>query len=82
MSRIEKISIILNDLRIYDLISEAVGVKIDNDSEIFREIEEYILEQYDEMDDNRAPATCRACNEIVDESSIFCSYECSKIDTE
>jgi len=28
------------------------------------------------------PQTCRACNELVDESSIFCSYECSKIDAE
>ena len=28
------------------------------------------------------PQTCRACNEQIDESSIFCSYECSKIDAE
>ena len=28
------------------------------------------------------PNTCRACNEEIGEDSYFCSYECSKIDTE
>ena len=82
MDRIERVSMVLNNTKAYDLIGKALGIKIDNDSSIFREIEEYIIEQFDEMDSNRQPETCRACNELVDESSIYCSYECSKIDTE
>ena len=82
MDRIEIVSNILNDSKVYDKIAEALGIKTDNDSEIFREIEEYIVEQYDEMDKNREPETCKACNEEVKEDSYYCSKECYKIDTE
>tara|TARA_R110001606_G_scaffold291687_1_gene439617 strand:- start:1651 stop:1899 length:249 start_codon:yes stop_codon:yes gene_type:complete len=82
MDRIEIVSNILNDSKVYDKISEALGIKADNDSEIFREIEEYIVEQYDEMDNNRDIETCKACNEEVKEDSYYCSKECYKIDTE
>ena len=82
MDRIEIVSNILNDTKVYDKISEALGIDNDNDSEIFREIEEYIVEQYDEMDNNRKVKTCRACNEELKEDSYYCSKECCKIDTE
>ena len=82
MDRLERVSKVLNDTKAYDLIGNALGIELDNDSDIFREIEEYIVEQYDEMDSNRQPETCRACNEEVGEDSYFCSYECSKIDAE
>jgi len=82
MDRIERVSIILNDTKAYDLIGKTLGIEIDCDSDIFRDIEEYIIEKFDEMDSNREPQTCRACNEQIDESSVFCSYECSKIDAE
>tara|TARA_R110000803_G_scaffold57536_1_gene115461 strand:+ start:458 stop:706 length:249 start_codon:yes stop_codon:yes gene_type:complete len=82
MDRIERVSNILNDTKAYDLIGKTLGIEIDVNSEIFRDIEEYIIERFEDMDDSREPAKCRACNELVDESSIFCSYECSKIDAE
>jgi len=81
MDRIERVSIILNDTKAYDLIGKTLGIEIDCNSEIFREIEQYIIEQFDEMDSNREPATCGACAEEVGEDSYYCSYECSKIDT-
>lgn len=81
MSRMQKVSNILNDSKVYDLIGKALGIELDNDSPIFREIEEYIIEQFDEMDSNKEPATCGACTEEVGEDSYYCSYECSKIDT-
>ena len=82
MDRIEIVSNILNDTKVYDKIADALGIDNDNDSEIFREIEEYIVEQYDQMDKNREPETCKACNEEVKEDSYYCSKECYKIDTE
>ena len=82
MDRIEIVSMVLNDTKAYDLIGKALGIELNNDSDIFREIEEYIVEQYDEMDSNKQPETCRACNEEIGEDSYFCSYECSKIDAE
>ena len=82
MDRIEIVSNILNDSKVYDKIAEALGIELNNDSDIFREIEEYIVEQYDEMGKNRAPETCKACNEEVKEDSYYCSKECYKIDTE
>jgi len=82
MDRIEIVSNILNDSKVYDKIADALGIDNDNDSEIFREIEEYIVEQYDEMDNNRDIETCKACNEEVIEFIYYCSKECYKIDTE
>ena len=82
MSRVEIVSNILNDSKVYDKIADALGIELDNDSTIFREIEQYIVEQFYEMDSNKQPQTCRACNEEVGEDSYFCSYECSKIDAE
>lgn len=82
MSRVEIVSNILNDSKVYDKIAKALGIELDNDSTIFREIEEYIVEQFYEMDSNKQPETCRACNEEVGEDSYYCSYECSKIDAE
>ena len=82
MDRLERVSKVLNDTKAYDLIGNALGIELDNDSDIFREIEEYIVEQYDEMDSNREPETCKACNEEVKEDSYYCSKECYKIDTE
>jgi hypothetical protein len=76
------LSIVLNNTKVYDLIGEALGIELDKDSHIFGEIEEYIVEQYDEMDKNREPETCKACNEEVKEDSYYCSKECYKIDTE
>ena len=82
MSRVEIVSNILNDSKVYDKIADALGIELNNDSDIFREIEEYIIEQYYEMDSNKQPETCGACNEEIGEDSYFCSYECSKIDAE
>ena len=77
MDRIEIISNILNDSKVYDKIADALGIDNDNDSEIFREIEEYIVEQYDEMDKNRATAKCGNCNnEVINQ--VFCCRSCSK----
>jgi len=82
MSRVEIVSNILNDSKVYDKIADALGIELNNDSDIFREIEEYIVEQYDEMDSNKQTETCRACNEDVKEDSYYCSKECYKIDAE
>lgn len=82
MDRVEIVSNILNDSKVYDKIAEALGIELNNDSDIFREIEEYVVEQYDEMDNNREPETCKACNEEVAEDSYYCSKDCYKIDTE
>jgi hypothetical protein len=82
MDRVEIVSNILNDSKVYDKIAEALGIELNNDSDIFREIEEYVVEQYDEMDNNRKVKTCRACNEEVGDYSYYCSKECCKIDTE
>ena len=47
----EKVSRILNDTKAYILIGEALGIEIDNDSQIFYDIEEHIVEKYQEMYD-------------------------------
>ena len=80
MSRLERVSDILNDSKIYHKIGRALGIEIELDSEIFREIEEYIIEQYEEMDDNRPAPSCSFCGNEIDEDSRYCSYECSKAD--
>ena len=49
MSKIEIVSEILNDTKAYNKIGEALGIEIDNDSDIFREIEEFIVEKFKEM---------------------------------
>ena len=80
MSRLEKVSNILNDSKVYDKIADALGIEIDADSEIFREIELYFIEQYEEMDNNKEPDSCGFCGNDLDEDSRYCSYECSKAD--
>jgi aspartate carbamoyltransferase regulatory subunit len=80
MSRLQKVSVILNDSKVYDKIAEALGIELDNDSCIFREIEEYIIEQYDYMDNNRPLPSCSYCGDDIDEDSRYCSYDCSKAD--
>lgn len=82
MSRLNKVSDILNNSKVYDKIAEAIGIEIDEDSLIFREIEEYIVEQFDEMESNRPLPTCSFCNNDIDEDSRYCSYECSKADNQ
>lgn len=77
MDRVEIVSNILNDSKVYDKIADALGIKADNDSDIFRDIEEYIVEQYDEMDKNRPTDKCGNCNEEVI-NQVFCCRECSK----
>lgn len=80
MDKIERVSNILNDTKAYDLIAKALGIEIDNNSEIFREIEEYIIERFEEMDEDKEPTGCGFCGHKIDEDSIYCSYECSKAD--
>ena len=80
MTRVQKVSTILNDLKVYDLIADAIGIEIDRDSDIFSEIECYFIEQYDLMQKNREPEACGFCGNEIDEDSIYCSYECSKAD--
>ena len=80
MSRIEIVSNILNDSKVYDKIAKALGIEIDRDSDIFSEIECYFIEQYELMDKNREPEACGFCGNEIDEQSIYCSYECSKAD--
>ncbi len=80
ITRVKKVSIILNDLKVYDLIADAIGIEIDRDSDIFSEIECYFIEQYELMDKNREPETCGFCGGKMTEENLYCSYECSKAD--
>jgi hypothetical protein len=76
MSRLERVSNILNDSKVYEKIAEALSIEIDMDSDIFREIECYFIEQYEEMDDNRPAPKCGNCNnEVINQ--VFCCRECS-----
>jgi len=77
MNGLEIVSNILNDSKVYNKIAKALEIKLDPDSDIFREIEEYIVEQYDEMDNNRPTEKCGNCNnEVINE--VFCCRDCSK----
>tara|TARA_R110001632_G_scaffold175184_1_gene294904 strand:- start:954 stop:1199 length:246 start_codon:yes stop_codon:yes gene_type:complete len=77
MNGLEIVSNILNDSKVYNKIAKALGIKLDPDSDIFKEIEEYIVEQYDEMDNNRPTEKCGNCNnEVINQ--VFCCRECSK----
>tara|TARA_R110001606_G_scaffold134921_1_gene271683 strand:- start:579 stop:860 length:282 start_codon:yes stop_codon:yes gene_type:complete len=80
ISRVTSLSIVLNNNKIYNLISKVIGIELDYDSPIFREIEEYIVEKFEEMDDNRPTPACGFCGNDIDNDSIYCSYECSKAD--
>ena len=46
-----KISNILNETKAYTRIGRALEIEINSDSEIFHEIEEFILEKYQEMEE-------------------------------
>ncbi len=46
------VSNILNDTGAYNQIGHALNMEIDSNSDIFREIEEFILEKYNEMNYN------------------------------
>jgi len=46
-----KISDILNETKAYIKIGKALKIEINPDSQIFYEIEEYILEKYKEMEE-------------------------------
>ena len=46
-----KVSDILGETA-YNKIGEVLGIEIDNDSQIFHDIEEFIVEKYQEMRDN------------------------------
>lgn len=48
----ENVSNVLNDTGAYNQIGEVLGIEIDNDSDIFREIEEFIVMKYKEMGNN------------------------------
>ena len=50
-TEIEKISNVLNETKSYIRIGRALNIEIDSDSEIFYEIEEYILEKYKQMEE-------------------------------
>jgi len=50
-TEIEKISNVLNETKSYIRIGRALNIEIDSDSQIFYEIEEYILEKYKEMEE-------------------------------
>jgi hypothetical protein len=43
------VSNILNEGNVFDQIGRVLGIEIDNDSEIFSEIEQFIVEKFDEM---------------------------------
>ena len=43
------ISRLLNDAEIFDKYAKDIGIELDNDSEIFQEIEEFIVKKIDEM---------------------------------
>ena len=43
------LSDLLNDAKIFDRFAEATGFKIDNNSMIFHEIEEFIVDKFEEM---------------------------------
>ena len=43
------LSELLNDARIFDRLAEATELEIDNNSMIFHEIEEFIIDKFDEM---------------------------------
>ena len=40
---------LLNDARIFDRLAEAMELELDYDSQIFHEIEEFIIDKFDEM---------------------------------
>jgi hypothetical protein len=48
---IVKVSDILNLNNVYDSIGEALGTKMNSDSEIFYEIEEFIVQKFNEMNE-------------------------------
>jgi|TARA_B100001939_G_scaffold11845_1_gene10303 hypothetical protein len=43
------ISRILNDAKVFDRYANAIGIKLNNDSPIFQEIEGFIIDKIDEM---------------------------------
>lgn len=43
------LSDLLNDAKIFDSFAEATGFQIDNNSMIFHEIEEFIVDKFQEM---------------------------------
>ena len=43
------LSELLNDARIFDRLAEAMELELDYNSEIFHEIEEFIIDKFDEM---------------------------------
>ena len=45
----EKVSNVLNKTGAYTEIGKALGIEIDCDSQIFHDIEEFIVEKYEEM---------------------------------
>jgi len=49
--QIEKISNVLNETKAYIRIGRILDIEIDSDSEIFYEIEEYILQKYEQMEE-------------------------------
>ena len=49
----EKISNILNETKAYIKIGKALKIEIDPDSLIFYEIEEYILQKYEQMEEEK-----------------------------
>ena len=43
------LSELLNDARIFDRLAESMELELDYNSEIFHEIEEFIIDKFDEM---------------------------------
>lgn len=52
LDEIVMVSEILNDTGAYDKIGKVLRVKMNNDSMIFQEIEEFIISKYKEMNDS------------------------------
>jgi len=46
----QRVSMILNDTKAYEKIAKALNIEqVDNDSEIFHDIEEFIVDKFREM---------------------------------
>lgn len=81
--KIAKVSDILNgrEYNPYILIGLRLGIEIDSDSDIFLDIEEYIVDKYEEMEEeNKSNRSCGFCGNKLYENAIYCSKECNLAD--
>ena len=66
MDKIILVSTVLNEANVYDQIGRVLGIEIDNDSVIFHEIEQFIVDKFDEMG-GELEWDVEAIVEVVDE---------------